>query len=113
MVLTCRGYVPDKAELSQDKAGRETDKPEFRHDRVSNSPTGGTSAFQSAPPPGGTGGGGTTSAIDTVVERFPPYNEYGDGDIVGSVSASRRAKNVDGGNSGKSRAALLRGSFYP
>ena len=57
--------------------------------------------------------GGTTSAINTVVERFPPYNEYGDGDIVGSVSASRRAKNVDGGNSGKSRAALLRGSFYP
>lgn len=88
------GHGEDRAGLPIDRTGQVDDKYPAR----------GLSAFQSAPPPGGTGGG-ISSGLRYVVERFPPYTKQGDGKCLRFVSASRRAGSVDGGNSGKSRAA--------
>ena len=107
------GLGLDRAGLQEDKAGHETDKPEAGHDKYAKKPGRRPVCFPERASPWGDGRGDPPPAIGFVVERFPPYNEYSDEEDLRFVSASRRAKNVDGGNSGKSRAAPGRGSFYP
>ena len=63
--------------------------------------------------PLGDGRGDPPPAIGSLAKRFPPYNKQSDAEGFRFMSAFRRAGNVDDGNSGKSRAAPGRGSFYP
>ena len=69
------GLGLDKTGLQKDRAGHESDKAGLPHDSMSKSPGRRPVCFPERASPWGDGRGDPPPAIDSVVERFPPYNE--------------------------------------